>query len=399
MAPGPLSDYRIIDLTNQYGILGPRILAGLGAEVIRIEPPGGDPLRRWGGPAHHADPAGDEGTTLYWRHMNAGKMSVTVDLETEEGRELFWSLLEVSDALFESGHREVLEQFGFTWDEIHQRCPRLVYTTLSTFGREGPRADWKGGDLIAMASGGLMYLCGDRDRAPVRPTVEQGSAQVGIQGMVGTLVALRARKIGAPGQMVDVSMQEAISNTLGNSQQSFVMDGVINKRSGGGRATGEQGARLIWACKDGYIAWGRMPRNMPLLHEWMVAEGFDPQFDGDEWAQKAVVGPDAPSAEEVAALDARIEAFFAQHEKMYLYETGQRRGAQVCPVSTVVDLVNNAQLLHRGFFHEITEPDLGATVTAPGAPFKMSASEWRGDAPSPTIGQHQDDVAAIIARQ
>jgi benzylsuccinate CoA-transferase BbsE subunit len=82
---------------------------------------------------------------------------------------------------------------------------------------------------------------------------------------------------------------------------------------------------------------------------------------------------------------------------MYLYETGQRRGAQVCPVSTVEDLLNNAQLLHRGYFHEVVEPD-GVTVKAPGAPFKMSISEWRGDAPSPAVGQHRDEVAALIER-
>jgi benzylsuccinate CoA-transferase BbsE subunit len=220
---------------------------------------------------------------------------------------------------------------------------------------------------------------------------------VGIQGMVGALVALRARKLGAGGQLVDVSMQEAISNTLGNSQQGFVMDGTIYRRSGGARAAQEQGARIIWSCQDGYIAWTRMPRNMPMLHAWMIQEGFEPGFDGDEWATRAVVGSEAPSAEEVAALDARIEEFFGQKSKMYLYEEGQRRGVQVCPVSSAADLLENAQLNHRDFFQEVTEADLGVTIKGPGAPFRMSQSDWIAGVPSPQPGQHTDDVRAGIA--
>lgn len=380
MNGGPLQAYRVIDMAGQYGVLGSRVMAGLGAEVIRIEPPGGDPLRR----RRPLDPAG---TSVYWHQMNAGKKSVVVDLDSESGRGALWTLLESADVLFESGQRARLEAMGFGWDQISERCPRLVYTTISPFGLEGPRASWLGGDLVAMAAGGLMYLCGDPDRAPLRVSVEQASAQVGLQAMVGTLIALRARRVGAGGQRVDVSMQEAIANTLGNSQASFVMDGTIFKRAGGGRATGDAENRLVWACADGYVAWGRNPASMGLLHQWMLDEGVEPGFDAEEWAARPVAGPGAPTREETRALDERIAAFFLRFPKMYLYEEGQGRGAMMCPVSSVTDLLANRQLAHRGFFQQVPQPGLEAPLTQPGAPFKMSASPW-AVRPSPQLGEH-----------
>jgi crotonobetainyl-CoA:carnitine CoA-transferase CaiB-like acyl-CoA transferase len=359
-------------------------MAGLGAEVIRIEPPGGDPLRM-------RQPLDGSGTSTYWHQMMAGKKSVVVDLDLDAGRSAMWVLLESADVLFESGHRERLEALGFGWHEISRRCPDLVYTTVSPFGTEGPRASWRGGDLVAMAAGGLMYLCGDPDRAPLRVSVEQASAQVGLQAMLGTLIALRARKVGARGQRVDVSMQEAITNTLGNSQASFVMGGTIFKRAGGGRATGDADNRLVWPCLDGYVAWGRSPASVGLLHQWMLDEGVEPGFDVEAWSQRPVAGPGAPTRDETSALDERIAAFLLRFPKMYLYEEGQSRGAMMCPVSTVPDLMANAQLRHRDFFRQSTHPDLGVSVIQPGPPFKMSVSPWSVGR-TPQLGEHSESV-------
>jgi len=385
---GPLSAYRVVDLTSQYGVLGTRIMAGLGAEVIRVEPPGGDPMRTMAPtvPGVDGSPA-----SLYWAQMNGAKKSVVLDLDDEQDRVAFWSLLATADVLFESGQRERLESLGIGWDEIARRCPDLVYTTISPFGIEGPHAHWRGGDLIAMAAGGLMYLCGDPDRAPLRVAVEQGSAQVGLQAMVGTLIALRARKVGARGQRVDVSMQEAVTLALGNSQQTFVMTGEIYRRAGGGRATGVSGSRLVWQCRDGYVAWGRNPASMGILHQWMLDEGHEPGFDPIAWSQRAVAGADAPPLEEVRALESQIQEFFAEYPKMYLYEEGQRRGAMMCPVSTVADLMSNQQLLTRGYFHDVDYPEIGRTVPQPGAPFVMSEAPWRAGGP-PRLGEHTAEL-------
>ncbi len=388
---GSLQDYRIIDLTNRYGVLGTRILAGLGAEVICVEPPGGDPMRRMGPTYEDASRPDVEPTSLYWYQMNAAKKSIIIDLASAVGREQFTDLLDGADVLFESGSRRTLEEIDFSWDALHRRHPKLVYTTISPFGLGGPRSGWKGGDLIAMAAGGLLSLCGDPDRAPLRPTAEQASAQGALQAVVGTLIALRARGRGAGGQRVDVSMQEAITNTLGNSQAFYAMEGVIDKRAGGGRASGATGTRLIFPCADGHIAYLRSPATIPLLHKWMLDEGFEPGFDPDFWSRRNVVGKEAPSKEEVQALESRFEAFFADRTKMELYEEGQERGTQICPVATVPDILANRQLAQRDYFQDVEHPEWGRSFTYPGPPFKMSASPWRAGPAAPSPGQHQDE--------
>ncbi|MCK9496682.1 MAG: CoA transferase, partial [Dehalococcoidia bacterium] len=359
-APLPLDGLRIVDLTDEYGILATRILAGLGADVVRVEPSEGDRLRR-------VEPVlrteSGEAVSLYWAHFAAGKHSVVLDLDTADGRRDLERLLGSADVLFESGAREDLERLGLTWEAMHERWPALVYTSITPFGLDGPRADWLGGDLVALAAGGLLSLCGDPDRAPLRVAVEQGAAQGALQAMLGTLIALRATQLGAGGQRVDTSMQEAVANTLGNAHQTWVMDGLVFRRAGGGRATTEAGGtRLVWEASDGYAAWGRRPGEMPLLHQWMTEEGAAPSWDGEEWSRLPVVGRNAPPKERVDALNAEIAAFFKRYPKMTLYEQGQRRGLMVCPVSTVHDLFENDQLRHREFFLDIEVPEAGRAI-------------------------------------
>ncbi len=193
-------------------------------------------------------------------------------------------------------------------------------------------------------------------------------------------------------------MQEAITNTLGNSQAFYAMEGVINRRAGGGRASGATGTRLIYPCADGHVAYLRSPATVPLLHQWMLDEGFEPGFDPEFWSGRNVVGEEAPSQDQVRVLELRIEAFFVGRPKMRLYEEGQERGTQLCPVATVPDILENAQLAHRDFFEEVPHPEWGRSFTYPGAPFKMSASAWQTRA-APTLGEHQDQISGTSRGQ
>ncbi len=389
VAPLPFEGLRVLDLTDEYGILATRILTGLGAEVIRIEPPEGDRLRRLA-PVLRTEAGEDVG--LYWAHFAGGKSSVVLDLETADGRRDLGRLIGSAEVLFESGSLADLDRWGYDWATLHARHPGLIYTSVTTFGLDGPRAGWLGGDLVAMAAGGLMSLCGDPDLAPLRVAVEQGSAQSSLQALVGTLIAVRARKVGAGGQRVDVSMQEAVTNTLGNAHQTWVMDQLIFRRAGGGRATTEAGGtRLVWEASDGYAAWGRRPTEMKTLHQWMTDEGAEPTWDAEEWSRLPVVGRNAPPPERVDPLNAEIAAFFKRYPKMKLYEDGQDRGLMVCPVSTVHDLLENDQLRHRDFFSEVRHPELGRPLAQPGAPFRMSASGWRLGVP-PRLGEHTREI-------
>lgn len=370
----PLHGLTVIDLTAELGTLACRFLAGLGPSVTRVEAQAGDPLRR---KAPTAPGKSGEEVSLYWLHMMAGRRLVQLDIETSTGADQLLGLLKTADVLIESQPFGRLESLGLGYDQLHQRFPRLIWTSITPFGRVGPRAHWAATDLTGMAAGGLMSLCGDPDRPPLRMSVEQGYAQAGIVALVGTLAALHARTATGLGQLVDVSMQEAVSNCLGNARLYYEFDGVLSRRAGGSRAYEERGTRLVYPCRDGYVAISRTPDTPKRLHQWMLDGGLQPQFDPVEWATFPQAGLGMPGVEKTRELEDDLTAFFGTRPKMELYEEGQRRGVMICPVSTPSDLLLNEQLRQRGFFIDKHFPEFGRAFKVPGPPARMSASPWR----------------------
>lgn len=369
----PLHHLNVIDLTTELGVLSVRVLAGLGANVIRIEQPSGDPLRR---KPPFTESAHGEAVSLYWLHMMANRQVLPLDLESDAGRDAFLTLLANADIVVESQPRDRLAAAGLDYDDLAARFPHLIWTTISPFGRTGPRADWAATDLIGMAAGGLMSLCGDPDMPPLRVSVEQGYAQAGVQAVTGTLAALHARNATGQGQLVDVSMQEAIAICLGNARLFYEFDGTISRRAGGGRAYGATGARLVYPCLDGHISMSRTPDAMAPLHEWITESGQVPHFDSVEWATLPQSGPGTPGPEKNREFEESLIAFFATKPKMELYEEGQRRGILICPVSSPADLLVNQQLIARGFFQEHQSGALGRQVLVQGPPMRFSATPW-----------------------
>ena len=223
---GALAPYRIIDLTREMGAVCTRMLAGLGADVVRVELPGGDATRM------RAPLIGEgEGLSAWWAQMHAGKRSITLDAGSAADAAFLLDLCASADAVVVSP-----DDRGGVWpldlEELAERAPRVVRTVITPFGLEGPKAGWVGSDLVGLASGGLMSLCGDADRAPLRVAVEQAYALVGAQACVGTLLALRARTLTGRGQLVDVSTQAAVANALGNARLYYAMGGLVAKRAG-----------------------------------------------------------------------------------------------------------------------------------------------------------------------
>ena len=370
----PLEHLRVVDLTTEMGALTVRMLTGFGAAVTRVEPPGGDALRSM--PPLATGPGGTE-VSLYWLQMMAGRETVALDLGQAAGREAFIALLANADVVVESQTRGLLGGLGLDYDDLRERFPRLIWTSISAFGRTGPLADYRGTDLIGMASGGLLSLCGDPDRAPLRPSVEQGYAQVGLQALVGTMAAIHARTATGCGQLVDVSMQEAVATCLGNARLFYEFEGVVSKRAGGARAYGAHGSRLVYPCADGFVAFARTPDALRPLWEWMREAGMEPGFDPEEWAKLPQSGPGTPGPDKAKEFEYGVAQFFAARGKMALYEEGQQRGIMICPASSPADLLVNAQLLHRQWFEEVFLEPLSRTVQMPGAPARFSATPWR----------------------
>lgn len=374
-----LKKIRVVDLTSALGTLAVRVLSEYGAEVTRVEPPGGDPLREC--PPVTSAPGGTR-QSLYWLHMMHGRKTREIDLASSGGRAAFEELLAGADLVVESRPPGALAQLGVDIDAALRANPRLVWASITPFGLTGPRADWAATDLIGMASGGLLSLCGDRDMPPLRVSVEQGYAQAGIQALPGILFALRHARLTGEGQRIDVSMQAAVANTLGNARLYYEIEGMETIRAGGGRAFGSAGSRLVYPCADGHVAFSRTPTGLQPLFEWMVEQGIDPGFDPAEIAALPQAGRGMPPTEVTAKLESSILQLFAALPKMTIYEEGQRRGIMTCPVSTPADLLENRQLDDRGFWTERLVPELEAAVTVPGPPVRI---DWLPavEAPAP----------------
>lgn len=382
-APVALAGLRVIELTANFGSLAGRLLAGLSADVIRIEPPAGH-ADRWRPPFAGGVPHLER--SLIWLQFNAGKRSVTLDLDTADGRAVFRRLIATADLLIESLPVGQLASLGLGYEALARIRPELVQLSLSPFGQEGPYAGYLASDLVGLAMGGLLYLCGDPDRPPVRPTVEQAYAQAGIQGAVAALVGIcRHRQTGA-GALIDFSVQECLLWTLANNSLIYRAGGPVTRRAGGGRAHGSQGNRLIYAAADGYLGFMRRPERHTTLKQWLDDEGVDPGFDVASLQGRPSYGEGAPDPQLIVQLETALEQFFAGRPKRQVVREAQRRNQIASEVATPLDLVESDHLAARGFFVPVEASELGGTVIVPGAPYVSPLMPWRS-ARAPRLGE------------
>jgi len=386
-----LDHYRVLDLTNERGLLCGQILGDLGADVIKLEPPGGSSARRLAPFFQNESDA--EGSLVWWAY-NRNKRAITLDITQPEGKQLLRRLVASAHFLVESELPGRLAELGLDYEDLAADNPGLIYVSITPFGQTGPKSMWAASDLIGHVSGGLSSLCGDPDRAPLRPSVEQAYNITALNAGSAAMLALHARHLTGRGQRIDVSMQAAMANTLGNARLYWEMDGIITERAGGARAFANRATRIIYPCANGYVAFVRVPASMIRLHQWMTAEGADPQFDAQRWAGVAIAGDNLPTDEEISELEAEIEAFFRARDAQALYESGQGFNVMICPVNTMQDIVDSPQLAARAFFTEVDDPALGR-LRVPGAPLKMSATPWRSG-PAPTLGQHNNQILPAL---
>src|SRR5216110_2957180 len=235
--PGNLDGIRVLDLTCEPGFFAGKLLGDLGADVVKVEPPAGDPARRrapfWGGIA-------DPERSLLWLAMNTSKRGLTLDLGRARGHALFLELAARADVVLETETPP-----GRGWPELRARNPRLVHVALTPFGETGPRAAWRGSDLTVTAMSGNLYSTGDPDRAPVRCSLPVAYYHGGIEAAVGVVFALLAREETGRGQHVDVALQAAM----------FPMTGLRGGRAGAFMRQVNGVAREIWPCQDGFVSF------------------------------------------------------------------------------------------------------------------------------------------------
>ena len=269
-----LSCYRILDLTNHKGFFCGKLLGDLGADVIKIEKPGGDPSRNTG-PFYGDVP--DTEKSLYWLAFNTNKRGITLDIETADGRELFIQLLEKSDAVIESFEPGYLESIGFGYEDLSEINPGIVLTRISAFGQEGPYHTYKAGDLVARSLGGMVFNVGDPDRPPITTSYPHSYLVGAAHAAIGTMTALYYRAFSRKGQIVDAPTQQGLG-FVGSAEQQlpWILQRIMPQRQGRRRFTTQtRDGNLyyqptLWKCRDGDISFTLATPAMAASHKQLI---------------------------------------------------------------------------------------------------------------------------------
>ena len=384
-----LSPYRVLDLTDEKGLLCGKLLGDLGADVIKIERPGGDPARNIG-PFYHDEVHPEK--SLFWFAYNTSKRGITLDIETADGQQVFKKLVESADFVIESFPPGYMDGLGLGYSELEKFNPGIIMVSITPFGQTGPYKDYKTSDIVAWATGGYMHPWGDADRPPVRISHHsQAYLHAGAEAAVGAILALHHRQITGEGQPVDVSIQASVARIAYGF--AMVWDMVKFNYNRGGSLQNINITRM-WPCKDGYVLWfyfgGGMARyNLPLV-EWMEEEGMADDFlKGFDWDSFELA---TTTQEIIDNLGKPTAKFFMAHTKAELLEGAVKHNIILFPVSTTADMLESAQLAARGFWVELEHPELGTSITYPGAFAHASEAPPRVSRRAPLIGEHNQEV-------
>jgi len=405
-----LDDLRIIDLAGEIGVYATKLLADLGADVIRVEPPDGDPLREIG-PFWHDEHA--VGRSLSFLNNNTNKRSITLDITKPEGRALFERLVATADAVVETYAPGYLDSLGLGYAGLCRIKPDIILTSVTGFGQTGPHAGYKASDIVGVAMSGMMTLAGDKEDPPNMAASSQGYHGAGIQAACGTMMALTYRDQTGEGQHVDVSMQEALSINQETAMQTYDMMKAIRTR------TGVRGMIPIdvpgignYPCSDGDVfAYLGTPGGAAwsVMLEWMNREGKAEDLNEEPYAgiiAQLNLRFLSGLMNEPELLPGRIKAlghiyevfarFCKSMSKWALYEEGQKQRLMFGIVSTPEDLVNSPQLVARKWLQDVRHDELGETLRYPGPPYRLSETPWAIRRRPPLPGEHNAEVFGAL---
>ena len=357
-----------------------KLLAQFGARVVKLEPPAGDATRR-AGPFASGIPRTDaSGLFLY---LNTSKQSVTLDLDTGDGRALLRCMLPRADIVIEALPPGRLDALGLGYEQVRALAPRVVMVSVTAFGQDGPYRSYVATDIVSHSVGGWLYPGGQPLREPLKPGGKLAEYTTGLVAAVGTMTALVHRNERGVGQHVDVSSMEALLSTLPLPTLRFSMTGAEWQRSG------HRYPFTIMACKDGYIGL-----NILTQRQWVAMCQFMGFADWLEDARFAS-GPLRAQPEVAAEIVARVSAWLSDHTQAEIM-AGQRDRIPFAQLLTTAELPDAAQYLDRDYFVTVDQPGVGPT-RQPGLPFKLSEASPAAVTPAPTLGQHNPEVFEELA--
>ena len=379
----PLQGLRVIELGQLLaGPFAGCMLGYFGAEVIKVEPPGGDPIRNWR--------EVKDGTSLWWRSLARNKKCISLDLKTEEGRDLVKKLLMTADIVIENFRPGVMENWGLGPESLRQENPRLIYARISGYGQSGPYAKKPGFASACEGISGFRYLNGYPDEVPVRPNLSLGDTVSGLHAVIGIMMALRARdqksreQLGE-GQVVDVALYESMFNLLEAVIPEYHAADIIRQPSGT-TVTGIVPTNT-YKCADGkYLVIGG--NGDSIFMRLMQAVGREDMANNEAYATNA----DRVRYER--DIDAILNAWCADHKLEDAVDILESNRIPCGPVYNAEDMMNDPHFNERGLFEQVEIN--GEPLKIPAILPKLEQTPGETKWPGPDLGSHTDEVLATL---
>ena len=373
---GVLDGVKVLDLSEDIaGSFCARLLGDYGAEVLKLEPPGGAALRRMG-PFFGDDPHPEK--SLFFLVMNLNKKGATLNLETKTGRATLKELVQHVDVVVESFSPSYLASIGLGYEDLAQLNPRLVMTSITPFGQDGPYSQYQGEEIVNYAMGMVMSISGLQDREPLKHGGFQAQYEGGLNGAAATAMALFMQENTGQGQHVDVSVTECVASTMLATQSMYSFTGGTQARQ---RPSGGMFGQPM-PCADGWIivqtGGGASWEDISGLLE--APEMLEPRFS--DQAQRAQFGPE---------LDEIVLNSLKDRQKWDLFPKAAQARVLFGLVQTPSELSDCPQLESRGFYREIEHPVIGK-IKVPAVLFNLSLTPYALRAPAPTLGQHNREI-------
>lgn len=376
-----LQGIKVIELGNSVSVsFCGKLLADLGADVIKIEKPGEGDITRGAGPFLN-NIRGCERSGLFI-YLNTNKYGITLNLENPTGREIFRSLAKQTDILLEDGSNDKMALLGLDYNELSSINHALVMTSITPFGQTGPFKDCKANDMTLWHMGGAGFRTPSQVTSSDQPPLwikHMAGFLSGIIGAIATLSAVRVQRQTKIGQFIDVSQLESVAFSASPSLAYWSYEHLNVPRV----VRPDHAPDDFIKCKDGWIF-----SECSEEHQW---QRFVEMMGNPEWAEIELFKERTSRAEHWESLEPLILEWTMQHTKAEIFKMAKEKKSPLAPVNSIAEAVENQHFRERGFFVDIEREGTGK-VTCPGAPFKLSETPWSIRRAAPLLGQHNKDI-------
>jgi benzylsuccinate CoA-transferase BbsE subunit len=379
---GFLHGLRILDLADEKASFCTKLLADMGARVIKVEKPGGDPSRNIG---PYLKNTSQPKRSIPFFYNNTNKLGITLDLEHNEGQSIFSKLVPNSDVVVHTFAPEDLKRMGLDFESLSSLNPQLIVASVTGFGQTGPRSNFKTSDMVASAYGGQMCVCGSPSAPPLKSFGDQSYYAASLFAATAILLAVRNRAKTGTGEHLDISLQASVTATLEHVMVRYFTEGIIYQRQ---ESLHWNEGFVILPCKDGFIHVTLFQKWETLI-EWLASEGMADDLVDEKWLDEDY------RRDHLQHVIAVLEKWTTAHSVDEIFELAQLMRFPWAPVQSPNEVCNSPQLKARKFFIEREYAGSGKTVNTPGSPYKTSRNIDARINSAPIPGEHNE----IIYRQ